>query len=113
MLLQLLQMMIYDCCCCRRGLLMFVSRAIALQSLFVAALLRTHRLPLQRKKKKRLCHVIRKKDKRKLIEIKKTRQRGKGEASLERITVCSLSTMKAADKVERARCSSGGRQAGN
>lgn len=75
MLVLLQQMMIYECCFGCRGLLMFVSRAIALQSLFVA-LFHTLRL-LSRLFSHYLCHVIRKKDKRKLIEMKKENKTGR------------------------------------
>ena len=69
----LLQTMIYDRR--RRGLLMFVSRAIALQSLFVAALFRAAFTAFFFVS----CHHDRTRDKRKLIEIKITRRGGKGE----------------------------------
>lgn len=71
-----LPQMILDCCFCCRGLLMFVSRAIAPQSFHCLWLLSQlfFFFPLSY-----LCHITSMKDKRKLVEIKETWRRGKGE----------------------------------
>lgn len=100
LLLLLLQMMIYYSYRRCRSLLMFVSHAIALQSLFVAALFGTLRLPSQLffffSFFPYLCHVIGKEDKRKVIKMKNKRERefGEDQSSCVRVFVCSSSAMK-------------------